>query len=196
MKSFYFFEDMRTSHDLEPDFSRPGISPRDSVPSPDHTCDNISSSKANFKAHISLCLKWRWFPSVSVTRRQAVSCSLVSAVPGPACSSLQHCSTRPPNCSCVQRCSQGGDRAPQSLSPQLTKMCHFIIITGCQQCSPASNPRLVHLSSGVRGLDSQKSSPASAWPSHHLHSPKDHRWLKLRPLCLYLACNYNEDPNL
>ena len=130
----------------------------------------------------------------------AVSCSLVSAVPGPACSSLQHCSTRPPNCSCVQRCrgGEGGGaaRAPQSLSPQLTKMCHFIIISGCQQCSPASNPRLVHLSSGVRGLDSQKSSPAPAWPSHHLHSPKDHRWLKLRPLCLSLARNYNEYLNL
>ena len=68
---------------------------------------------------------------------QAPGCVLVSAVPGPACSSLQHCSTRPPNCSCVQRCSQGGDRAPQSLSPQLTKMCHFIIISGCQQCSLA-----------------------------------------------------------
>ena len=105
---------MRTSHDLEPDFSRPGISPRDSVPSPDHTCDNVSSSKANFKAHISLCLKWRWFPSVSVARRQAVSCSLVSAVPGPACSSLQHCSTRPPNCSCVQRCRGGGGGSQSS----------------------------------------------------------------------------------
>ena len=50
MKSFYFFEDMRTSHDLEPDFSRPGISPRDSVPGWSHTCDNVSSSiKQNSK---------------------------------------------------------------------------------------------------------------------------------------------------
>ena len=47
---------------------------------------------------------------------QAPGCVLVSAVPGPACSSLQHCSTRPPNCSCVQRCSQGGGTELLSLS--------------------------------------------------------------------------------
>ena len=131
--------------------------------------------------------------------RQAPGCVLLPGVCSPRPSlqqsaALQHPAPKLQLCAALQ--SGGGDRAPQSLSPQLTKMCHFIIITGCQQCSPASNPRLVHLSSGVRGLDSQKSSPASAWPSHHLHSPKDHRWLKLRPLCLYLACNYNEYLNL
>lgn len=166
-----------------------------------HTCDNVSSSKANFKAHISLCLKWRWFPSVSVARRHGRLCPAPWCLQSPA-QPAAVCSTAAPGPQTAVVCSAAGGggggaaRAPQSLSPQLTKMCHFIIISGCQQCSPASNPRLVHLSSGVRGLDSQKSSPAPAWPSHHLHSPKDHRWLKLRPLCLSLARNYNEYFNL
>ena len=109
-------------------------------------------------------------------------CLQSPAQPAAVCST--DCSTRPPNCSCVQQCAGGGrgGGAPQSLSPQLTKMCHFIIISGCQQCSSSSNPLCVHLSSRVRGLDSQKSPQPG--PADHLHSPKDHRWLKLRPLCL------------
>ena len=48
---------------------------------------------------------------------------------------LQHSAPKLQLCAALQ--SGGGDRAPQSLSPQLTKMCHFIIISGCQQCSLA-----------------------------------------------------------
>ena len=82
-----------------------------------------------------MCLKWRWFPSVSVTRRQAVSWCLQSpAQPAAVCSTAALGPQTAVVCSAAVR---GGDRAPQSLSPQLTKMCHFIIISGCQQCSLA-----------------------------------------------------------
>ena len=78
----------------------------------------------------------------------------------------------------------GGDRAPQSLSPQLTKMCHFIIISGCQQCSLA--PTLAWCISAPEFGDlTHKNHPQrQPGPADHLHSPKDQRWLKLRPLCL------------
>ena len=113
------------------------------------------SLKANSEL-TSLCV-WGWFPSVSVTRRHGRLC------PAPGV---------------------WGGRAPQSLSPQLTKMCHFIIISGCQQCSlPPTLARCI--SAPEFGDLTHKNHPQrQPGPADHLHSPKDQRWLKLRPLCL------------
>ena len=104
---------------------------------------------------------------VARRRGRSLPCVLVQGVCSPRPSLQQSAAlTAAPGPQTAVVCSsvQGGEGgAPQSLSPQLTKMCHFIIISGCQQCSSSSNPLCVHLGSRVRGLDSQKSPPA--WPS-------------------------------
>ena len=133
----------------------------------------MSPCKANFKAHISLCLNLSWFPSVSVSRRHglAVSCSLVSAV----CRAAHPA----PNCSCVQccrggGCSKGGGAASiqqpsqssvsQSSTDKNVPFYHHHRVAAVHRWAPLvlAPPAPVHLSSGVQGLDSQKSSPAPA----------------------------------
>ena len=120
----------------------------------------------------------------------AVSWSRVSAVPGPACSSLQHSvqpAPRPPNCSCVQQqCA-----VSQSLSPQLTKMCHFIIISGCQQCSSSSNPRPRCISAPEFGDLTHKNQPP-AWPSRSFAFTQRSSVAKTQT-SLSLARSYDEE---
>ena len=95
----------------------------------------------------------------------AVSWCLQSpAQPAAVCSSAALGPQTAVVCSAAVRGGGGGQSSSvsQSSTDKNVPFYHHQRVPAVQ---PASNPRPVHLSPGVRGLDSQKSSPAPAWPS-------------------------------
>ena len=127
-------------------------------------CDNVSSLQLTRSSHffvsevgmVSKCLSRQapW-PAVSwCLQSPAQPAAVCTAALGPQTAVV---------CSAAVRVGGGqSSSVSQSSTDKNVPFYHHQRVPAVQ---PGSNPRLVHLSPGVRGLDSQKSSPAPAGPS-------------------------------
>ena len=116
--------------------------------------------------------------------------------PGPGC--LQ--SPAQPAAVCSTQCSQhpgpqtavvcsssvqgGGSSVSQSSTDKNVPFYHHHRVPAVSAAPASSNPRPRCISAPEFGDLTHKNHPQPGPAADHLHSPKDHRWLKLRPLCL------------